>query len=186
MSDQQYDAPVPAITQLEVINRNNFAITDMFDGVPISFPPFAGDPNAIPPIPPGQVITVTTSMAMHFFGFPGDPADMATHMARRYGWAGRDYIRPEGLNNALPRYAVLAGNIEIRPVYFDLVRRNQNEPIPADDGSEPDNPREPAGGEPDTSAKVGRRKRTPAKFGGTPRVSRDRPRLDKPAGTRAR
>lgn len=156
------DRPTPAIMQLEVVNRNEFTINDFFDGIPISFPP-------------GEMVTVTPDMALHCFGYPGEMRDRAVHMAKRYGWSGRDYLRPEGPGDNEPRYATLAGKIEINPVYFDLVRRDRSAPIPADDGREPDQPPEPTGDGPSEGTRVGRRKATrrapPARVSGDRRAA---------------
>lgn len=155
----QADRPTPQVMQLEVTNRNDFTINDRFDGVPLSFPP-------------GEKVTITPAMALHCFGYPGESQDMALHMAKRYGWSGRDYLRAEGTGDGPAKFQVLAANIAIVPVYFELRRVDPNAPIPADDGSVADDDREPVAHEADTSTKVGKRKRTPAVLGGTKRRQR--------------
>jgi hypothetical protein len=138
----------PAVMELEVINRNEgMPISDYFDGIPLEFPV-------------NTPVTITPAQAMHLFGYPGELTDRALHMARRFGWSGRDFLIAQGEQE--PRYVQLARNIEIRPVYYDLIRRDENAPIIADDGHE----EEPAEGViADTGTKVGRRKRTPARMG---------------------
>ena len=145
------DVPTPSIMQVEVTNHNEFMIEDFFDGVPVRFPK-------------DEIVTVTPDIALHCFGWPGDISDMAVHMAKRYGWSGREYLATNETLGARgePRYYMLARNIEIRPVYYDLVRRNPNDPIPADNG-EPDEPLGP----PDPMAeavttKVGKRRKARA------------------------
>lgn len=150
-----HDPATPSIMQFEIINHNNFTIPDHFDGVPIRFPP-------------NEVVTVSPDVALHCFGYPGEFLDRAAHMAKRYGWSSRDFLRPEGPADSQPRYVILAGNVEIRPVYYELVRRNPDAPIPADDGREPDTPREPVSAGADAGeTKVGKRTKTPAKLGGS-------------------
>ena len=145
--------------QLEIVNGNDFTINDFFDGIPLKFPP-------------GETVTVSPQVGLHCFGYPGDVGDMAVHMAKRYGWSGRDYLRAEGTGDGPPRYAILAGKITIKPVYFELRRVDRDAPIPADPGGEPDDAREPIGDEADTGTKVGKRRRTPAALGGAKRIRR--------------
>lgn len=114
----------PAVMLLEVTNRNDFEINDMFNGIPVFFPK-------------DQRVEVTPEQALHFFNWPGDDQDRAMHMAKRYGWGSRQALewRP---GTRQPLWFEMAMKIEISPVYFDLVRRRPSDPIPADDGSDPD------------------------------------------------
>ncbi len=154
MTEPEADRPSPAVMMVEVINHNDFIINDMFNGVPIRFPPETR-------------VDVTAEQATHCFGYPGELQDRALHMAKRYGWSGRDYLKPEGLGDGPPRYQILAEKIELRPIFYDLVRRNPNDPIPLDTGNEEDDqPNPPPEGDPTT--KVGRRKRA------KPRTDRQR------------
>jgi hypothetical protein len=114
----------PAVMLLEVTNRNDFEINDMFNGIPVTFPT-------------GQKVEITPDQALHFFAWPGDDADRAMHMAKRYGWGSRQTLEwTPGTRQ--PLWFEMAMKIEVHPVYFDLVRRRPSDPIPADDGSDPD------------------------------------------------
>lgn len=147
MDEPQADPPTPTFLQLEVVNNTGFTIHDFFDGIPVTFPL-------------GQPVTISAAAGMHLFGYPGEPKDMALHMAKRFGWSGREYLKPEGVGDVESRYEKLAAQIKITPIYFDLVRRDRNAPIPADDGSEDDS-RVPVGDGPDDTTKVGKRIRKP-------------------------
>jgi hypothetical protein len=159
----QADQPAAAVTMLEVTNNNDFTITDMFDGVPVRFPP-------------GVAVDCSPAIAAHLFGWPGELQDRAIHMARRFGWSGKDYLKPEGPADSVPRYVTLAEKIVVSPVYYDLVKRDPNAPILLDTGSEDDD--RVTAEEPDTGTKVGRRKKSagPAR--------RDRHAVDERAGAR--
>jgi len=131
---------------LEVVNNNDFTIADMFDGIPIEFPP-------------GVKVDCTPAIAHHLFGYPGDDRDRAMHMARRFGWSTKDYLMPVGPSDDTPRYMKLAGNIVITPIFFQLVRVNPNDPIKLDTGDE-DADRVVTPEIPAETTKAGRRKRT--------------------------
>ena len=165
MTSPQADQPQAAVTMLEVTNNNEFTINDMFDGVPVSFPP-------------GVAVDCSPAICHHLFGYPGELADRALHMARRFGWAGKDYLRPEGPGDGVPRYVTLSEKIVITPVYYDLVKRNPNDPIPLDTGDEGAD--RPVAAVPEDTTKAGRRKRLtkrgPAK--------RDRHHVDDRGGVR--
>lgn len=122
------DTPQPAIMQVEVTNNNDFPIEDRFNGVPVRFPI-------------GETVTVTEAIAFHCFAWPGDAADMALHMAKRYGWTGRDHLVMNAARQ--PLYRQFADKVVIQPVYFDLVKRDRNDPIPADNGEDADPPPPP-------------------------------------------
>ena len=141
MADDVKEPDRPAITMLQVVNNNDFPMNDMFDGVPIEFPT-------------GVAVDITADKASHFFGWPGEDHHRAVHMASRYGWATRDQLAWN--KDRKPLYWDKAMNVVITPIYYDLVRRSPNAPIPADDGG-PDDSRPVAVMEADTSAKVGRR-----------------------------
>jgi hypothetical protein len=150
LTDPQHDQPVAAVTMLEVVNNNDFTIRDMFDGVPVVFEP-------------GKPVDCTPAICTHLFGWPGDlmgEGGRANHMARRFGWAGKDYLRPEGPSDDVPRYVKLAEKITITPVYYDLVKRNPNDPIPVDLGDEESD--RPVATAPAELTKSGRRRRTKA------------------------
>ncbi len=150
MEDEpEHDRPTPSIMQLEVTNLNDFPIEDFFDGIPIQFPV-------------AETVTVGADVALHCFGYPGEEKDRALHMAKRYGWSGRDYLIAEG--DREPKYRQLARKIQIKPVYFDLVRRDRNDPILADKGDDEDGLPEPTAGGDSTGTKAGTRKKTPARL----------------------
>lgn len=122
MTDQSPQPDQPAVLlQVEVTNGGTDPIEDMFDGVPVIFEP--GKPRVIGP-----------EAAMHFFGYPGEPKDMAIHMAKRFGWA-----TPANLAwtaHKTPAYVEMAGKIKFQPIYYELVRRRPDDPIPAIVGEE--------------------------------------------------
>lgn len=124
MNAPQADSPLPGVMRLQVTNKNPFAIHEMFNGVPVSFPP-------------NVTVDVSNEIALHVFGYPGELEDRAIHCARRFGWAGREYLVPDGsMGDAEPRYVTMTRLIEIEPVYYDLVKRQTNAPISPDIGDE--------------------------------------------------
>jgi len=145
----------PAYEMLQVTNLNDFPINDMFDGVPISFPT-------------GVAVEVGFAIAAHCFGYPGEPDDMAVHMARRYGWATREQLVWN--KDRKPLFFEKAMNVKIVPILFDLVRRPLNAPMPADDGAPDDRPRPVM--EADTTTKVGKRKRQPRRYEAAAKAAR--------------
>lgn len=123
MADTDTEAETqPAVMLLEVTNHNDFDINDMFNGVPVHFPP-------------EQKVEISLEQALHFFSWPGEDADRAMHMAKRYGWGNRQSLEwiP---GTRKPLWFEMAMKIEVSPVYFDLVRRRPSDPIPADDGAD--------------------------------------------------
>src|ERR1700719_4167753 len=108
---------------LEVVNNNDFTISDMFAGVRVVFEP-------------GKPVDCAPPICEHLFGWPADLPVRALKMAARFGWSGKDYLKPEGPGDKVPRYQTLAEKITISPVYYDLVKRNPNDPIPVDLGDE--------------------------------------------------
>ena len=136
------------MTMLEVVNNNDFTITDMFDGVPVTFAP-------------GVPVDCTPAICEHLFGWPAELPVRALKMAARFGWSGKDYLKPEGPGDKVPRYQTLAEKITITPVYYDLVKRNPNDPIPVDLGDE-ESDRPVATATIDATTKGGRRRRNKA------------------------
>ncbi len=153
------DRPTPTVQMVEVINHNTFTINDMFNGVPVNFPP-------------EQRVDTSPEVAAHCFGYPGELHDRALHMAKRYGWSGKDYLKPEGLGDGEPRYVTLSSKVEIKPIYYDLVRRDPNDPIPLDTGDEADDRPQPID-ESDTTTRVGKRKKTARPRADRHRTSRE-------------
>jgi hypothetical protein len=165
LTNPQPDQPQAAVVMLEVVNNNDFTINDMFDGIPVSFPP-------------GVKVDCTAAQCQHLFGWPGELADRSIHMARRFGWSGKDYLKPQGTGDGVPLYVTLSEKIVITPVYYDLVKRNPNDPIPLDTGDEEsDRPVPPA---PADTTKAGRRKRIASRRA----PKRDRHDVDGRAGVR--
>jgi hypothetical protein len=153
LTDPQADQPVAAVTMLEVTNNNDFTIADMFDGVPVTFAP-------------GVPVDCTPAICEHLFGWPADLPVRALKMAARFGWSGKDYLKPEGPGDKVPRYQTLAEKITITPVYYDLVKRNPNDPIPVDLGDEEsDRPVATATTESTTRGGRKRRNKAPVKRG---------------------
>jgi len=148
LTDPQADQAVAAVTMLEVVNNNEFTITDMFDGVPVTFAP-------------GVPVDCTPAICEHLFGWPAELPVRALKMAARFGWSGKEYLKPEGPGDKVPRYQTLAEKITITPVYYDLVKRNPNDPIPVDLGDE-ESDRPVATTTTDATTKGGRRRRNKA------------------------
>lgn len=161
MTDPQADQATPRIVRLSVINRNPFTITDMFDGIPVTFPT-------------DQAVDVSPEIAMHLFGYPGELEDRAVHMARRFGWSGKEYLAPEGQGDSEPKYVTMSRLIEIAPVYYNLVRVDPNAPIKLDTGDEAADRATP-GIEADTGTRVGTRKKSQSKAQRRPRADRHKP-----------
>ncbi len=164
MTDPVHDRPAPALMALSVVNNNDFTIEDMFDGVPVKFPP-------------GVAVDCSEAVCAHLFGYPGELADRAVHMARRFGWSGKRYLMPEGPADDVPLYHKMAEKIVITPIYYDLVRRDPNAPIPVDLGEEKSDRVAPTA-EADTSTKLVTRRRTKG------RGRRDRHAVDERSGGR--
>jgi hypothetical protein len=112
-----------SIIRYEVTNGNDFAIDDHFDGIPVHFFP-------------GIAVRVSPQVVAHCFGYPGEARDMAVHMARRYGWATAEMLKnlSPGPVRTDPAYFGYAAKIIIRAIAYDLVARDPDEPILADQG----------------------------------------------------
>lgn len=162
----QADQAAATIVGLEVVNNNDFTINDMFDGIPVKFPP-------------GEPVETSESICHHLFGWPGELPDRALHMAKRFGWSGKDYLKPEGPGDDTPRYFKLAEKIIITPVYYDLVKRKPSDPIPVDLGDEASD--RPVATMPEDTTKVGKRKRVGRRV---PPSRRDRHQVDSGRGVR--
>jgi hypothetical protein len=110
----------PTFQLVKVCNRNDFAISDMFDGVPYLF-----EPN--------KPLSIPIDAASHFFAWPSDdPQLVRLWIAKRLGWnTGADIARqPDGRM----RWEHWVDKIDIAPVHFDLIQRDPDAPIPADPG----------------------------------------------------
>jgi hypothetical protein len=166
------------IERVRVTNRNTFEIRDMHDGVPYEFPP-------------GQTVTVPPEAAMHIFGWPGEPHEMAAHMARRFGWNRPEhYTMPKDEQAAqavgipypykhtyLPWQYMTAGVI-LSVEHYEMRRVHApGAPIPAEEAGEaPDMLGLNVDPPPPRRTVVGRRRGT-----GKPRKKVLRPRVQSPA-----
>jgi hypothetical protein len=154
MSDQFMSS-----NMVRVINRNEFVIEDMFDGVPYTFPP-------------GTTVTVDPPTAQHIFGYPGDPDYMHLYMSKRWGW-NDPKIHHERDRSNLPLWKRWCQKVEIKPITFDLVERDAdpNAPIPAELGDaavDVTDRSHTTESEPSAATRTGRgrrRPRTPAALG---------------------
>jgi hypothetical protein len=97
------ELPQPQVMNVKVVNRNDFMITDMFDGVPYTFEP-------------GKAMSVPIDAANHIFGwYPGvPPADLKRHVQKRMGWN-----TPEMEKNG--QHNKFFSNLEITPIVYRMV-----------------------------------------------------------------
>lgn len=114
--NQPQEMPSPMLVHVDVTNGTQYPIEDMFDGIPVVFPV-------------GQTVTVGPDVAKHCFGYPGDPREMAVHMAKRYGWATSETLK--WTSHKTPEFVEMASKVTFQPVFYDLVRRKPQDPIPA-------------------------------------------------------
>jgi hypothetical protein len=109
------------IQRIRVVNRNDFTISDRFDGVPVVF-----EPNKPVELPP--------EVAEHIFRYPGDTEDTYRHMARRWGWNLPKHIAED--EHGVPLWVRQCQKIEITVSRFELRPvTDSSAPIPADDGA---------------------------------------------------
>lgn len=117
---REEDIPqAPAHVLVQVTNRNIFTLSDRFDGVPVKFPP-------------NETVTISRVEAEHFFGYPGEKADMAIHMAKRFGWNTAKHVEVDPIDgpDGLRLFEKYAGKIDFVEQEFELVAKNTK----ADDG----------------------------------------------------
>lgn len=102
----------PQIMNVKVINRNDFTITDRFDGVPYVF-----EQN--------RPLSVPIDAANHIFGWhPGvDPAVVRRHVQKRMGW-NTPAMETSGQHNRFFEA------LEITPIMYRMV------PIEVDENGE--------------------------------------------------
>lgn len=113
-------AAADEIQRIRVVNRNDFAIHDRFDGVPVVF-----EPN--------KQVDLSPEVAEHIFRYPGDTEDMYRHMARRWGWNLPKHIAED--EHGVSLWVRQCRNIEISVSRFELRPiGDPKAPIPADDG----------------------------------------------------
>jgi hypothetical protein len=140
----------PTFQLVQITNRNDFTIHDMFDGIPYKFEP--NKPLAIP-----------VDAASHFFMWPcDDPALVRLWISKRHGWNTAKDIERQA--DGRMRWEHWVDKITVAPVHFDLVQRDPDAPIPADAGeadetmTDSDLPPVPATRDDITETKVGVRK----------------------------
>jgi hypothetical protein len=164
------------IERVRVTNRNTFEIRDMHDGVPYEFPP-------------GATVTVPPEAAMHIFGWPGEPHEMAAHMARRFGWnrpehytMPKDAQAAEALGVSYPAkilpWQTMTSSVVLSVEHYEMRRVHApGVPIPAEEaGDAPDMLGLNVDPPPPRRTVVGRRRGT-----GKPRKKVLRPRVQSPA-----
>jgi hypothetical protein len=101
---------------LRIVNGNDFAIEDRYDGVPYVFEA-------------GKALTVPPEAALHIFGWkPGlDPRAIETHITRRWGWNTPKFMES---GDAKKFFAKL----EFKPVTFktvEVVSGEDDDPLPS-------------------------------------------------------
>jgi hypothetical protein len=166
LGEQEALPPPEAHIRIKVTNRNDFTIRDRYDGVPYTFKP-------------NDQVTVTQAVANHFFGWPGDLEQRTLYMAKRRGWSTKEHVLrdPKDGPNAKSLLETYAENIILETEEMVLVPKDKAKL--ADDGLDidtmptgtfdygPDAPArtsKPAGG---MGTKVGLRKGSPVKLGGS-------------------
>jgi hypothetical protein len=162
----QADQPA-ALMMVEVTNLNDFPIEDYYDGVPIILHPLGKN-----------TVNLRPEQALHCFGYPGEFKDMAKHMSKRYGWNTREYLRLNQERQTL--YEELAQKVHFKPIFYDLVQRRPNDPIPAlvgPDDDDDDRPQTARADDLDTGTRVGRRKKVVAPK--PPRRPREKPQQER-------
>lgn len=100
---QERELDQPQIMNVKIVNRNDFPISDRFDGVPYVF-----ESN--------HPVSVPIDAANHIFGwFPGvDPEIVKRHVQKRFGWNTPAMVA-EGQHNRF------FGAIEITPILYRMV-----------------------------------------------------------------
>ena len=114
----------PQIHRLRVINRNDFAIRDRYDGVPYIFTP-------------DEYVDLPLDAAQHILGYPADRDVMELHMAKRWGWNRPEHVVIDPITKRT-KFQELAGNIHITVETFEIRRvvepgsRLDDPPMPMD------------------------------------------------------
>jgi hypothetical protein len=166
VGEQDALPPPEAHIRIKVINRNSRAIRDRYDGVPFTFKP-------------NEPVVVTQAQANHFFGWPGDLEQRTHYMAKRHGWNTTEYVLrdPAAGPDAKSLLETLAGNIILETEEMVLVPKDKAKL--ADDGLDidtmptgtfdygPDDPARAAKSAGGVGTKVGLRKGSPVKLGGS-------------------
>jgi hypothetical protein len=107
-------------TNLRVLNKNKFAISDRYDGVPYIFEP-------------GKSLTIPGDAAAHMFGWKdGVPtATVKSHVQKRWGWNTADLQQAGKADKYFE-------NLELTPVRMRLVEEIAPAAVPVDE--EPQRP----------------------------------------------
>lgn len=117
------------VTHIRVTNKNDFPITDLYDGIARTFEP-------------GKAVTVPLETATLFFGFPivmdeGGNAHIQIavnhdHIKRRYGWSNVERLKDESMVDAVNRTNTAAqkccDNILLEPVSMVMQEVVHNKP----------------------------------------------------------
>jgi hypothetical protein len=103
----------PQIMNVKVVNRNDFPISDRFDGVPYTFP------ENVP-------ISLPIDAANHIFGwFPSvDLSNVERHVKKRMGWNTPEMVADGRADSFYKK-------IEITPILYRMV------PVEVDEDGEP-------------------------------------------------
>jgi len=105
---------------IRVTNKNDFPITDMYDGVPYLFAP-------------NKPISIPVAAASHFFAWPtDDPKLFGLWLSKRLGWNTKADLELQ--SDGRMRWQHWVEKIHIEAVQYELVQRDPAAPIPADDG----------------------------------------------------
>lgn len=111
--NESIDDTEPQVMAVKVVNKNDFQIQDMFDGVPYRFLPH-------------QPINVPVDAAYHIFGWhPSytdaeghrrnvDPEAMKRHVLKRFGWNTPDMMEHG-------RSDLFYSHLEICPIRYRMV-----------------------------------------------------------------
>jgi hypothetical protein len=181
VGEQEALPPPEAHIRIRVINRNNRIIKDRYDGVPFTFKP--NDP-----------VAVTQAQAHHFFGWPGDLDYRTIHMAKRFGWNTTEFVLrdPTAGPGAKSLLETLAENVILETEEMVLVPKDKAKL--ADDGFDvdtmptmagfdngPEPPLRTSGPDRGVGTKVGLRKGSPVKLGGSGERRRPGRPIKKPA-----
>ena len=114
--------PSEHIDRVRVFNGNPFQINDRFDGVPYEFPP-------------GKITIIPPEAAQHIFGFPGEEAVMAAHMARRFGWNRQEHYKLEEDGKEVWRH--MTSLVKVAIERYEVRRIHQpNMAIPAEEADD--------------------------------------------------
>ena len=107
------------IHRLRVINRNDFVITDRYDGVPFTFPP-------------NEPVDLSLEAAGHILGYPAERDLMNMHMAKRWGWNRPEHVILDPETRKM-KFQLLAERIELSIETYEIRRVAPEGPERIDD-----------------------------------------------------